>query len=218
MFLMTHDIFETFSDSIVIFLGERGGSGVLRLRDDGAWNFYNPGSQEWDYFHQLVYRNFKAQALAPEELARRGIVLPDLDAYVRQAVFVEWPKNFDGDISFDRVNTAVLGALLVKNSPIAIFLVLSEDLYESAFGDGVARDAEAAFWDETAARAFIDRKNAENAARAKDQMGYAYSLKTISLSVDVAQKKIRAQLNIEKYEHYTLARTLELLGCAPAQQ
>jgi hypothetical protein len=217
-FGMAHQIFETFSDSILVFLGEGGNAGVLRRLESGAWQHLQAGSKEWDYFHQLVYRNFKADELTEQELALRGIALPDLEAYASKAKPVAWSQNFDGEVSFESVNPEVLADLLARPSPQALFVVLIEDAYESAFGDGVALDAEAAFLDEAPARAFLDYKNAENEKRKKDELGYRFTLKSISVSVDTVQRQVVAQLNIEKYEHYTLAGVLELLGRTPGQQ
>jgi len=207
----TCELYETDSEVVVAFLS----GGVLRFHPGSGWTFHPAGSVAWDSFHQGVYRNHKGNRLTSEELERRGIPPPPADQY-RGAPAVAWKDQFNAELPFSAVPSRVLERLKEDGSPgRSVYLVLYEDVYETAFGDGCFLYPQAAFWSEQEAQGFLQLCLKKESERPKNEVGYKYLLKEIGLRVDENRQKLSAALNIETYEHYSVEDVVRLLADKP---
>lgn len=206
------EAFETLSGTLVVFLGLQGSDGLLRLSRGGAWEFLPAGSLDWDGYHQEIYRNFRGDRLDAEALTRRGIALPPLGEY-RTRPSVSWPSNFPSEMPLPDVPPEQRP--LLTRGAFSVFLVLYEDGYETAFGDGKYLYPARAFADRAQADAFLEdrRREAENPSRATDPAKaewYRYTLKPIRITVD--GERVRAELDLQPFEHVSVRDVLRLLA------
>ena len=198
-------IFKTDGGTVGVFLGAMGCEGVLLSRE-GGWGFHPAGSKVWDSLHQEAYRSHRVDFLKPEDLAAKGIVLPDLAQY-RGRPAMQWHENFPAVMPADKVPAAVLRHL--SGGPHPVFLVLLEDRYETGMGDGKFLYPEAAFWERQAAERFIADRKAHEKDPAKRQW-YEYSLKEVVLRR--AGAEVAAELRLEPYQHFSVEDVVRLLG------
>ncbi|MBI2753730.1 MAG: hypothetical protein HYX46_09505 [Betaproteobacteria bacterium] len=210
----TCELYET--DSVVVaFLGSWGSDGLLRHNGPSGWTFHPAGSVIWDSFHQGVYRNYKADRLTSEDLERRGIPPPPADQY-SGAPAVAWKDQFNAEIPLSAVPPGILDRLKEDASrERSVYLVLYEDVYETAFGDGCFLYPQAAFWTENEAQIYLRLRLAEESERPKNEVGYKYRLKEIRLRADETGQKLAAALDIETYEHYSVDDVVRLLADKP---
>ena len=188
-----------------VFLGDHGMDGVILHLKEG-WVFHAMGSKGWDMLHQEAYRNFRVDFLKPEDLAARGISLPDLEQY-RGRPAMRWEENFPASMPADKVAPAVLRHL--SGGPHPVFLVLLEDRYETGLGDGKYLYAEAAFWERQAAERFMAHRKVHEKDPAKRQW-YEYSIKEVVLRRTGAE--VSAELRLEPYQHFSVEDVVRLLG------
>jgi len=205
------ELYETDSEVVVAFLSD----GLLRHDERAGWSFHPAGSLVWDSFHQGVYRNHRARRLTSADLERRGISPPPADHY-SGAPAVAWKDQFNAEIPLSAVPPGVLEKLKEDGARERnVYLVLYEDVYETAFGDGCFLYPQAAFWTENDARIFLRLQLEKESERPKNEVGYKYSLKEIRLKTDEAGQKLSAALNIETYEHYSVEDVVRLLAGTP---
>lgn len=202
---MEFQAFETFGGAVGVFLGAMGREGVLLSREEG-WGFHPAGSKVWDSLHQEAYRSHRVDFLKPEDLAAKGIVLPDLAQY-RGRPAMKWEENFSAVMPADKVPAAVLRHL--GGDPHPVFLVLLEDRYETGMGDGKYLYPEAAFWERQAAERFIAERKAKEKDPAKRQW-YEYSVKEVVLRS--MGPEVHAELRLEPYQHFSVDDIARLLG------
>lgn len=204
------ELFETDDGTVVAFADGAGG-GLLVFRAGSGWSAAPRGGTVWDAYHQLVFRQHRAARLAPEDLARRGIPLPPTDR-IAATPAVEWRDGFAARLDLRSVPATVLDVLSSHpGREASVHLVLFEDLYETAFGDGRFLYPEAAFWDDAAALAFLRQKETEEARRPRDEVGRAYTRKVIRLRADASRGVLLAELGIAEYEHYSVVDVVRLL-------
>jgi len=209
------ELYETDSENVVAFLGSWGSEGLLNFHERSGWTFHPAGSIAWDSFHQGVYRNHKAHRLTSVDLERRGIPAPPADRYGRTPA-VDWKDNFNAELPLSAVPPGILDRLRENGSrQSSVYLVLYEDVYETAFGDGCFWYLQGAFWTENEARIFLRLRLAQEAERPKNELGCKYRLKEIRLSADETEQKLAAALEIEKYEHYSVEDVVRLLAREP---
>ncbi len=202
------ELYETDSEVVVAFLSD----GLLRFHPGSGWTFHPAGSVAWDSFHQGVYRNPKANRLTSEDLERRGIPPPPADQY-RGAPAVAWKDQFNAELPLSAVPPGILDRLKEHGSrETSVYLVLYEDVYETAFGDGCYLYPQAAFWSEQEAQSFLQLCLKKESERPKDEVGYKYRLKEIRFRTDETGQKLSADLNIETYEHYSVDDVVRLLA------
>lgn len=206
------EAYETFSGTLLVFLGLQGSDGVLRLSKAGAWEFLPAGSVAWDGYHQEIYRNFRGDPLDANALAERGIVLPPLAEY-RNRPGVSWQDNFPSELPLAEVPAELRQRLAPGTFPV--FLVMEEDGYETSLGDGKYLYPERAYRDRAHAERFLEerRREAEDPSKAQDPAKaewYRYTLKEIRVMVD--GERVRAELALENFEHVSLGDVLRLLA------
>lgn len=204
------ELYET-DDGTVVAFADGAERGLLVFRAGSGWSVFPRGGTDWDAYHQLVHRQHRATRLTREDLAQRGIPLPPTDR-IAATPAVAWQDGFAARLDFRSVPATVLEE--VRSRPggeASVHLVLFEDLYETAFGDGRFLYPETAFWDEAAALAFLRRKLDEEARRPRDEVGRSYTRKAIRLRVDASRGVLFAELGIGEYEHYSLVDVVRLL-------
>ena len=203
-----YEIYEKGS-LVVIFLGTMGMRGVLIFREESGWEYEPTGSITWDSLHQEVYRNFKGDRLTEAGLKERGVTIPSFEQYEKQLRGIEWKDNFNSETPASRVPAPVLQEIMRhEGQPVDAWLILEEDYYETALGDGKYLYPQAAFWSETEAKDQME-KGEKNPAKRE---WYRYSLARVTLSLDNSKKKVVANLNIEPFQHYSIEDVVRLLG------
>lgn len=200
--------------ALLAFLGDWGDGGVLVYGKESGWAFHPHGSRAWDVFHQMAYRNHRAEPVTAADLEREGVPPPRVEEH-KDARSVAWADNFKSEVPFSDVAPSVLKRLLAAPAgPHALFLVLREDEYESALGDGYALELHAAFWDEAAARSYLAAMERQGALerRKYQQHWYRFALKAIVVWADREARRVAADLRIEEYEWYGLDAILPKLA------
>lgn len=158
-------------DLVLGFCSVAGNQGVYRfwLDHSDEWQFCPSETKNWDYYHQMIYRSCRGDACKFSDIADQVPSLPAefpppdkyhvkdrsekslLDA-LPGGELVGWVRRvLPGNRLFKKICVAPEGRL-------PVYVVLREDLYETAFGDGVFRDFESAHLDEEAAKAFIQQQ------------------------------------------------------------
>jgi len=203
------EAFDTVEDIVVVFLGPMGAEGVLVHRGGEAWEFFGPGTVEWDGWHQGVYRNFRASRLGADELRRRGIALPALDAY-RSRPPGQWTDRFPVEMPAGEAPRQVLARLTA--GALAVHVILFEDRYETSFGDGKFLYPEAAFEDPAAAEAWVRAKVAAMTSP-EERQWHAYTVKPVALRLDAARRVLQTDPQ-GPYEHYAIRDVVHHLTLA----
>lgn len=208
------ELYET--DSVVVaFLGSWGSEGLLSFHERSGWTFHPAGSVVWDSFHQGVYRNHRATRLTSADLERRRIPPPPADQYSGVPA-VAWRDQFNAEIALSAVPPGILDRLREDGTrQRSVYLVLYEDVYETAFGDGCFWYPQAAFWNEQEAQNSLRLRLAKESERPENELGYKYRLKEIRLRADETGQKLAATLEIETYEHYSVDDVVRLLAGKP---
>lgn len=209
---MELEFFSSDSETVMAFVAPAGVGGVLIHRKDSGWRFHPCGSLAWDGLHQEAYRNFKMDRLSAADLARLGVPLPAPELY-RDKPAMSWQDNFERQMDLAKV-PAKIRARLDKGSA-QVFVVLSEDGYETSFGDGKFLYPDTAFWDEASARGFLaDRqREAQDWKRAPDPpkaQWYRYSLKPVKLRVSGDQ--LFLDMEAGPYEHVDIDKVVRVLA------
>jgi hypothetical protein len=191
--------------AVIVFCGPLGGDGVFRIfpdGDDARWEFCPAGSKLWDWYHQAVWNTHKAD---PTSLAAHDD-LPPLPS--------EWPPSAAitlNDPAEPSSKHAAHGTPLwtkveAAGGRLSIFVVLEEDLYESAFGDGCLRDFRAAFFDEAPARALALELSGEHRAAHVRHASLGRGERELTLVIDERSP----------FDHATVAEVCDSLAAALA--
>lgn len=129
-----------------------GSQGVFLLHKSPgqSWEYHPRGSRSWDYFHQAVFRNGRADPLEQSAVT----TLPPLPAlpavtWVDPSAKRRVTKEVTEGLLFDKVKAA-------PKRKLAVYWVLRDDLYEARFGDGRFVDLDAVFFGEEEARAWVE--------------------------------------------------------------
>jgi hypothetical protein len=205
------------SDVPVAFIGTWGDGGLWRWLPATGWTFHPRESTVWDGLHQEAYRNFKADPLTLSELEARGVPPPPVDAH-RGAPALAWEDNFRREMPLGNVPAFVRQRL--GESERTVYLILSEDEYETRLGDGKYLYPEAAFWDPSAAQAHLARLQQASAEYRKEpsrSLHYTYTLKEVRLRADPLRRVLAAELGLNPYEHDSIEDVVRLLAERPAE-
>jgi len=143
-------------DLILGFCGNKGSRGVYRywLNESDDWEFCPAGSRLWDRYHQKVYWQGRADLYPFKELKGKVPPLPRKFPPPKKYHVTDPPEKktsnaLAGSKLFERVNSS-----LDKRLPV--YVVLMEDRYETAVGDGCFRNFESAFFDRPSAESHIE--------------------------------------------------------------
>jgi hypothetical protein len=136
--------------TVVVFCGAFGTDGLYRIVASPAarWEFCPIGTRLWDWYHQAAFYAHRAEPT-------RALDHPELPPL--PAGWPPDPATTRLDETESSVHAQPGGAIwrVVERAggELPVFIVLEEDTYETALGDGCFRDFRAAFYDESAARA-----------------------------------------------------------------
>jgi hypothetical protein len=189
------------ADILYACIGPMGGGGMFRLRDapHAAWEFLVPESPDWDAIHQMIFRNHRVTSISVENLPAGMPNIPE----VPPGPFPEWTEYFAPKVKVrESEYTAV--ARLFKIRPgvvVSVFVVLFEDQYESAFGDGVFHYFQDVFLTREEAETFIER-NAKEWTQ--------YHLRTISISITNEVFDF-PDWKLERYDRYDVMEVLKVI-------
>ena len=198
--------FHDLDGGLVAFIGPEGFQGVLQFREAQGWLLHAAGSLAWDALHQAAYRASRGDRLKPEDVRARGIPLPAIPESDNLPPLKDWSENFRSSLPLQDVPRPIRWRVEAAAGPKPAFLVLEEDLYESALGDGRFLYPVAAFWEAAEAQAFASRKNA-GAPSSRP----SHTVKEVTLQIDHGRGVLRAALAIAMFEHYSLDDVVRLL-------
>ena len=140
------DYWESEGGIIYAYLGPQGGGAMFRLSGPGDsqddWEWLDPSGSVWGAAHQAMYRNFRWDQLTPERIAG----LPPLPEEIPAKQLAEALRGPEPILA----SMCPLLADQIRIGPAAglpIFAVLSEDPYETFFGDGKFAYLHAVFLD-----------------------------------------------------------------------
>ena len=186
------------SDNLILgFCGFKGSIGVYRFFLDHSkeWEFCPPETKLWDRYHQKVYFQGKADFIDFSDVADRVPLIPaefppPFNLHIADPPEATTPNVLPGSGLFERVN-----ALLDKR--LSVYIVLKEDTYESAVGDGIFRYFESAFF---------DQKEAEANIRKELKPGGFYLFHIRKVSLTISNNELFLDINgcdLSPFDHFT---------------
>ena len=159
------------SENLILgFCGSSGMRGVYRfwLGQSDNWQFCPSETKDWDYYHQMVFRQHKAENCEFSDIAGEVPTLPaefppPARYHVKDPSGKSLLELLPGGALVRMTRRVLPGSGLFKKvcaapeGRLPVYVVLQEDIYESALGDGIFRNFESAHLDEQAARTHIDQ-------------------------------------------------------------
>lgn len=146
------------TDAVYACVGPMAGDAlfVLRQPPSGEWEFLVPNSRAWDAAHQGIFRNSRVTAVKPEVSA----ALPPLPAIPR-GPFPEWKEHFLPGKPIPASRYPSAAHFLSSHGAVTLFVVLYEDTYETALGDGEFHYFKDVFVTREDAQRLLDQKPGE---------------------------------------------------------
>jgi len=132
------EYWETEGGSILASVDSMRGSALLILRSDHKsgddWEILERNSQRWNWFHQCIFRNHRADPISQERI-KTLLQLPQIISVseTHPPEFFLTPKTPLFAKTFPTIRNYIQGS---GKPSLPIYVVLLEDLYESKFGDG----------------------------------------------------------------------------------
>ncbi len=206
-------------DLVLGFCGTAGLDGVYRyrlcrqpilrlirklLRQD-QWKFCPPGTKAWDFYHQKVYRQHRAERCSPADLGGLVPPLPIEFPPPRAPNVLDPPPPRSRDVlPGSRVYEAVRA---FRDARLPVYVVLREDLYESVSGDGVFHDFEAAFLERAEAQSFVATQSddaTEEDENSDLRLGIAYHIREVYLTVSAGEVVVNsADSQLSPFDRFT---------------
>ncbi len=119
------------------YLAIINGLNIFRLnRHDGMqWEFVIPTSPQWNFYHQAVFYAGRADRITEKELPEGTPAIPEIPKgpFPSRESFYNKEEVF-GEDKYPRVYRLLYES---ENNELDLKVVLSEDLWESSFGDGI---------------------------------------------------------------------------------
>jgi hypothetical protein len=181
-------------DGHVIACIDHGSGGMFTTNPGTAgWSFINPGSLAWDSYHQNIYRNHHDFAPCDPAMIARLPPLPPVPDHQT----ISWADNFKLEKKAKAQEFKCCADFLRRQADCSarVWFTLSEDCYESAFGDGVFR-----YYDH---RVFLTEPD----AAAFGESAYLYFVRSCKL-VLVGEMFDSPDCRPDNYEHYRLDEIL----------
>ena len=148
--------YRTDSNLILGFCGRKGFGGVYCywLDKSDTWEFFHAGTREWDRFHQKVYWQGRADPIKFSELKGKvPSVPPKPPRNAKPDVYIQ----ADQDAPYTSATKELLEKITAcEGKRMPVYVVLMEDRYETALGDGCFRNFESVFFDESSAQLHIE--------------------------------------------------------------
>ena len=164
------------SETLFAAVGTSGFDGIFRLHSGSRiWEFLSPGSLEWDRVHQKIYRAARVENIDPAELSSS---LPALPVPAKQAIHHKtWKDNLLPKhlimASHYPLTKKIIEAQ--EHREITVFVVLTEDTYETFLGDGKFHYIE---------EVFLSKESANRHIKHKQKEGVSFHLRTITIRLD----------------------------------
>lgn len=195
-------------DLIMGFLGPHGAAGVWRnfLGSGHDWEFCAPESKDWDWYHQKVFRQGRAESCDWAEIADRLPPVPHGDPPPEKYHLREPPEP---EALLAQPGSTLSGHVAAADGRLPVYVVLYEDCYESSFGDGVFRDFDGAFPDESTARAYIAAKLDQVAPDIRVE----YHVRPMHLEVKEGSLVLNTEgAELSPFDHFTLSQVTDDLA------
>ena len=195
-------------DLIVGFLGPHGAAGVWRnfLGSGLDWCFCPPESETWDWYHQMVFRQGKAESCDWAEIAER---LPPVPCGVPPPEKYHLREPPEPEALQAQPGSKLSRHVAAADGRLPVYVVLYEDCYESSFGDGVFRDFDGAFLDESTARAYIARRS----RKWRRTLGFDYHLRPMHLEARGGSLVLNTEgAGLSPFDHFTLSQVTDDLA------
>jgi len=198
-------------DLILGCCGPFGGLGIYRHRigGGGGWEFCPPETRAWDGHHQWIYLQGRAvRCELPSGVPPLPASFPpSRDSWIADPPERLSPSAEPGSPVFERVRSA-------PGCRLRVFVVLREDAYESAFGDGIFRYFDSAHLDRAAAESRIAaRKASDDDSRPSAQLPYRYHLREADLVITDGRVRIDASTSERSpFDHFTAGEVCDDLG------
>jgi hypothetical protein len=189
------------------------GSHFFVLNKEGNdWDIVPDGSEQASSLYQqlctwhdieLVY-NDEPTHILPDWLPE----IPTLEE-LREVKSIKWADNFDKDKTYPIEDYPKLLEMIKNNhsEEIPFYFVLTEDLYESRFGDGTFRYLEWASFNRSELESLMKELMAKNS---KKYIGYDCLLKNHTLKIEGNRIDI-PDFEPNNFEHYKKWKLLKLL-------
>ena len=134
---------------LLVSCGDVGFEGIFRLwfESSTSWEFCPPQSKSWDWYHQRIFRMRELEeidALPPKLPPLPKSFPPPKECHVVDEEAETKSADVSGALN-DRVRAA--------GGSLTVYVLLTEDRYESLHGDGVFHNFETAYFDRAAAEA-----------------------------------------------------------------
>ncbi|MBI3915733.1 MAG: hypothetical protein HY322_01840 [Betaproteobacteria bacterium] len=191
------------SDAVYACVGAWASNALFRLRKPligrRRWEFLTPGSPEWDAVHQGIFRNSRASKVSLDEFSYPLPPLPEIP----RGPFPEWQDYFapQKPIRASKYPSVTEFLKSRQGAPVTAYIVLHEDQYETAFGDGEFHYFQDVFLSSEEAQRYMDAHRGE---------WQQFHPRTMSVQLD-RRTLVFPDFAPKRYDHYTPAEVLTAL-------
>jgi hypothetical protein len=190
------------TDAVYACVGPMGVTAMFRLKKSLAgepeWEFLVPESPTWDRVHQRLYLDRRwVETVNPHELPAPLPPIPEIPPgpfpHPREYFVPEGPINA---LEYPSVT-----GLLKTRGEVTVFVVLFEDPYETALGDGEFHFFRDVFLNRADAQRYIDQNKST---------GEQFHLRTMSIMLDSGTLGF-PDFRVELFDRYTVEEVLKTL-------
>jgi hypothetical protein len=188
--------YECDNDLILGFCGYRGDQGVYCywLNRSDKWQFCPAETKAWDFYHQKVYLQGRADRIEFGTLVGRVPSLPAQFPPPEKYHVTDPPEPYTPNVLpeskiFEKVKYA-------PTRRVPVYVVLREDMYESMVGNGIFRYFESAFFEQTAAESYIKTLESKG--------GYSYHIREVYLTISGnVVALVTKGCDLSPFDHFT---------------
>jgi hypothetical protein len=191
------------TDAVYACVGPMGVNAMFRLSrplaNDVTWEFLVPSSPIWDAVHQRIYRNPRVEAVTAQESEPPLPPLPDIP----RGPFPEWKEYFLPERPIDVSRYPSVGRFLrgQRKGRVTVSVLLHEDRYETALGDGEFHYFQGVFLSGEEAQSYMDQNRGE---------WDVLHVRTMSIQLEHG-KFTFPDFSPERYDRYRAEEVLEAL-------
>ena len=188
------------SDAIYAGVGPMGRNAIFRLlAGDTRWEFLVPNSPTWDAVHQCIYRNFRVEAIRLDTFPAPLRPLPEIP----QGLFPAWRDYFLPKRPIRAWRYRALAKFLKArdHETVTVFVVLDEDIYETAFGDGEFHYFREVFHSREKAQRYMEQNQSE---------WHQFHLRTMAIKLE-HRVFVFPDFQPELFDHYKVKEVLTAL-------
>jgi hypothetical protein len=190
---------------------DKGQNGFFIFREKStAWEFVTPGSEFWDALLQDAYHKNHDYSPCDKSACANLPPLPPLPEFK----CIRWADNFKikSPLFTDRYPTLTAYLKTQPDSGANLYFLLSEDLYETYYGDGkFLYFSERIFLSEKTALTQMTELNrlSEIRREEKHEWGDVYHLKTFNIRIN-NNELVVTNHEPRLFEHYYVEEILDL--------